>query len=193
MNKTKHYLVLLSVLLTSVLLCGCKDEQSYSDRLNAERNATNAFLRNYRIVNEVPSDTVFEVGENAPFYRISPDGNVYMQVLRAADRHDDRARKSEAIYFRFMRYNLINWYSTGNLTATDGNANDLSQPAHYFNYDDYTLQVSSQWGYGLQMPLKFLGVESEVRIVVKSQYGLVNEISYVQPYMYHVRYFHSMI
>ena len=52
---------------------------------------------------------------------------------------------------------------------------------------------SSEWGYGVQMPLWYLGVDSEVNIVVKSQYGKSSEISYVVPFMYHIRYFRSRI
>ena len=55
------------------------------------------------------------------------------------------------------------------------------------------LPSSAQWGYGLQYPLLFLGVECEVNLIIKSQFGFTNEISYVLPFFYHVRYFHSQI
>ncbi|MBR5102776.1 MAG: DUF4827 family protein, partial [Muribaculaceae bacterium] len=146
-----------------------------------------------RVVNEIPADSVFEVGKQAPFYRIDPDGFVYMQVLSAGDRVNDKAKTSESIYFRYTRYNLVNWMSNGNLVAYDGNADDMSYSATYFNYNDFTLPVSSQWGYGIQMPLSFLGVECEVNLIIKSQYGFQSEISYVQPFLFHVRYYHSKI
>ena len=62
-----------------------------------------------------------------------------------------------------------------------------------FTYADYSLPSTSQWGYGLQYPLNFLGVECEVNLVIKSQFGFTSEISYVMPFLYHVRYFRSMI
>ena len=189
----KKFMLMMAVALVACAMSSCSNDESYSDRLNTERNATNAFLRNFRVVNEIPADTVFETGENAPYYRLDEDGNVYMQVLRAGDRKTDKARNSESIYFRFMRYSIEEWYSTGVMTANAGNAEDLSQPSYYFNYNDFTLEISSRWGYGLQMPLHYLGVESEVNLVIKSQYGRTDEISYVLPFLYHVRYFHSMI
>ena len=125
--------------------------------------------------------------------RIDPDGNVYMQVINPGDRKNDRAKKSQTIYFRFTRFNLEEWYSTGVMGASSGNETDMSQTPTSFLYKDFTLATSSQWGYGLQLPLDFLGAECEVNLVIKSQYGWTSEISYVQPYLYHVRYFHSQI
>ena len=175
------------------LLTSCNDDQSYADRLNEERNAVNAYLANHRVVMSIPEDTVFEVGPDAPFYRIDADGNVYMQVLNPGDRVNDKAKTSEPIYFRYARYNLATWYASGAWTQTDGNENTMDAFSCSFNYADYTLPSSSQWGYGLQFPLIFLGVECEVNLIVKSQYGFTSEISYVQPFFFHVRYFHSQI
>ena len=183
---------LLAVLM-AMLLASCSNTESYSDRLNVERNATNAYLKTQRVVNEVPADSVFEVGKDAPYYRIDPEGNVYMQVLNPGDRVNDRARASQTIYFRFTRFNLEEWYSTKVLGIAGSNENDMSEPSTYFLYKDFTQTLSSQWGYGIQLPLNFLGAECEVNLIIKSQFGWTSEISYVQPYLYHIRYFHSQI
>lgn len=180
-------------MMALVLLTACNDDQSYADRLNEERNAVNAYLANHRVVMSIPEDSVFEVGENAPFYRIDVDGNVYMQVLNAGDRVNDKAKTGEPIYFRYSRYNLATWYADGTWTVYSGNENTMDATACTFNYSDYTLPSSSQWGYGLQYPLMFLGVECEVNLIIKSQYGFTSEMTYVQPFFYHVRYFHSQI
>ena len=184
---------LLLALSLLTMLASCNDGESYADRLNDERNAVNAYLANHRVVMSVPEDTVFEVGEYAPFYRIDPDGNVYMQVLKAGDRINDRAKVSEPIYFRYTRYDLAVWYADGTWTPTSGNESAMDAVPCTFNYSDYTLPSSSQWGYGLQYPLLFLGVECEVNLVIKSQYGFTSEITYVTPFLYHVRYYHSKI
>ncbi len=173
-------------------LASCDDNKSYAELLNEERHATNAYLANCRVVNEIPDDTVFEVGKDAPYYRIEPEGNVYMQVLKAGDRKNDKPKISEKIYFRYMRYNLSYWYRYNEMIG-EGNENEMSYASTYFNYGNYTLQVSSQWGYGIQLPLSLLGVDSEVNLVIKSQYGWMSEISNVVPYLYHVRYFRSQI
>lgn len=189
-NVNRALLLAVTVLMT---LAACNDDESYADKLNDERNAVNAYLANHRVVMSVPEDTVFEVGENAPFYRIDPDGNVYMQVLKAGDRINDRAKVSELIYFRYTRYNLSTWYADGTWSPTSGNESAMDSAPCSFNYSDYTLPSSSQWGYGLQFPLLFLGVECEVNLIIKSQYGFSSEISYVLPFFYHVRYYHSQI
>ena len=192
-NFLKNYRVLLLALPILMMLASCGDDESYADKLNEERNAVNAYLANHRVVMSVPEDTVFEVGENAPFYRVDPDGNVYMQVLKAGDRIGDRAKVSEPIYFRYSRYNLATWYADGVWEVTSGNESAMDASSCSFNYSDYTLPSSSQWGYGVQYPLLFLGVECEVNLIIKSQYGFTSEISYVTPFFFHVRYYHSHI
>lgn len=184
-------LVTAFVVLTGMALTSCSDDESYAELLNDERHACNAFLANFKI-EDVPADSVFEVGSQAPYYKLDDDGNVYMQVLKTGDLND-KAKKSQYIYFRFTRYNLITWYTEDYSWNGEGNADDMSASSTYFMYNDYTLPSSSEWGYGLQMPLNYLGVNCEVNLVIKSQYGTSSEISYVQPYMYHVRYFHSKI
>lgn len=192
MKRFFNFTMLLGI-FALVLLASCDNDQTYADRLNEERNAVNSYLANHRVVMSIPEDSVFEVGENAPFYRIDVDGNVYMQVLNAGDRKNDRAKTGEPIYFRYSRYNLSTWYADGTWTVYSGNEAGMDASSCSFNYGDYTLPSSSQWGYGLQYPLLFLGVECEVNLIIKSQYGLTGEISYVTPFFYHVRYFHSMI
>ncbi|MCQ2287733.1 MAG: DUF4827 domain-containing protein [Muribaculaceae bacterium] len=192
MKIKKYFGVVFSALL---LLMGasCNDDVSYSDRLNTERHATNSYLANCRVVNEIPADSVFETGTNAPFYRIDPDGNVYMQVINPGDHKKDAARESENIYFRYTRYNLEYWYSTGTLSVYESNEGDMTAPSCSFKFKDFTLATSSQWGYGVQLPLNYLGAECEVNLIVKSQFGFLKEMASVTPFLMHVRYFHSRI
>ena len=192
MKKFFSYSMLLG-LFALTLLSSCNNDQSYADRLNEERNAVNAYLVNHRVVMSVPEDSVFEVGADAPFDRLDPDGNIYMQVLNAGDRVNDKAKTGEPINFRYSRYSLSVWYADGTWKEYSGNENAMNAAPCSFNYSDYTLPSSSQWGYGLQYPLIFLGVECEVNLVIKSQFGFTSEISYVMPFFYHVRYYHSQI
>ena len=189
-NKEKMFFAL--ALVAIALMSSCKDSESYAELLDKERHAANAYLSNCRVVTEVPSDTVFEVGDDAPYYRIDPEGNVYMQVIKAGDRKSDKAKNSERIYFRYMRYNLYYWYTYGEMIG-EGNENDMNLSPTYFNYGNYSLAASAQSGYGVQLPLKFLGVDSEVNLIIKSQFGLASEIASVQPYLYHIRYFRNQI
>ena len=152
--KFKSILFLFS-LVTALALSSCSDSESYADLLNDERRATNAYLANCRVVNEVPSDTVFEFGKYAPYY-------------------------------------LNYWYKYGEMIG-EGNENNMNAAPTYFQYGNYTLNTSAQWGYGIQMPLTFLGVDSEVNLIIKSKLGWASEISAVIPFLYHVRYFRNQI
>ncbi|MBR5638885.1 MAG: DUF4827 family protein [Muribaculaceae bacterium] len=188
-KKTLFFLIAFAAIVS---MTSCSDSESYAELLDKERHAANAYLANCRVVNEIPADTIFEVGPDAPYYRIDPEGNVYMQVIKAGDRKNDKAKDSERIYFRYMRYNLYYWHTYGEMYG-DGNENDMNAAPTYFQYGNYSLTSSAQWGYGIQMPLNYLGVDSEVNLIIKSQYGWASEISNVQPYLYHVRYFRNQI
>ncbi|MDE5972439.1 MAG: DUF4827 domain-containing protein, partial [Muribaculaceae bacterium] len=104
----------------------------------------------------------------------------------------EKADDNQLIYFRFNRSNLNYYYSDG-VWISDGNSTDLGTEPSSFRYNNYSLESSYSWGSGLQMPLRFLKLNCEVNLVVKSTVGLVNEQSSVVPYLYNVRYFPSRI
>ncbi|MGM9804618.1 MAG: DUF4827 family protein [Muribaculaceae bacterium] len=187
--KLKENLLLLMLGVVALSAASCSDSRSYAEQLADERVAVNLFLAGQQVINEIPADSVFITGPNAPYYRIDEDGNVYMQVVSDTGK-DLRPKADEVIYFRYMRYNVIVWCESGD-DSTTGNMNDMSKPATYFLYDNYTVDSSSQYGQGIQMPLQFVGVGSEVNLIIKSQMGLSDEIADVQPYHWHVRYFRS--
>ncbi len=190
----------LSTILIGVMamlsLFSCDDGKTYAELLKDERKATNAFLAEKKVINEIPEDTIFLTGEDAPFYKIDPDGNVYMQVLEA-DSKENRPVDDQPVYFRFMRLDLLTWYTTGGVNGGtefwEGNAENMMADPTFFLYNNYTLTSSAYYGYGLQLPLAYVGVNSKVNVLVKSQYGFSDEISYVVPYLYTVTYYPSMI
>ena len=69
----------------------------------------------------------------------------------------------------------------------------MSAATTSFQYNDFSRQSSVEWGAGIQMPLHYLGIDCEVNLIVKSQYGRSDEISYVIPFFYHLRYFPSKV
>lgn len=183
----------LSIVLTAAALFGatsCEDGQSYADLLNQESKYVNNFLVDQTVVGGVPADSVFEYGESAPYYQLDDEGNIFMKVIDPGN--GPKATDGQRIYFRFMRYNLA-YYVSGETMTGEGNESDMSQVSTYFDYNSYSLPSSTQYGSGLQMPLHFLPINCEVYLVVKSQYGFSAETSYVQPYLYHIRYYKSQI
>lgn len=188
-----YKLIIPALFILLAVAVSCENGRSYADLLNDESKYVNKFLVNHKVVGSVPADSVFEVGVDAPYYQLDEDGNIYMQVLVMGT--GAKVKKGQRVYFRFERYNLsyysgpdFDWNNYG-----EGNATDLTQADAFFVYDDFTLPSSSSWGSGIQMPLAYLPYGSEVNIVIKSQYGITDETSQVQPYLYNVRYFPSQI
>lgn len=188
--KLRSFLLLVGVVVL-MPFTSCDDEKSYADLLKDERRAVNAYLSNFRVVNEIPSDTIFDYGEDAPFYKLDPDGNVYMQVIEP-DSKENRPEPDQTVYFRFMRLDLLSLYTDGKEYWSGNKENMFADPT-FFLYENYTLDSSAQYGYGLQLPMKFVGINSTVNLLVKSQYGFTDEISYVVPFLYSITYYPSMI
>lgn len=92
------------------------------------------------------------------------------------------------IYFRYTRYNLKYYFETDELVGS-GNSNNLNVQATSFRFGNTMLSSASAYGMGIQEPLKFLGVDCEVNLVVKSQLGPTSDIAAVIPYLYNLRYF----
>ena len=194
-NKIQLFAVLLLVAL-GIGAVSCDDNESYAEKLDKERKASNAFLSGYNVEMGIPADTVFvtvaDVGEaNAPFYRIEPEGNVYMQVVRAGDR-DSMAHTGDKIYFRYSRYSLLDWYEYG-YSIEESNSVDMEYSSRHFYYNDFSKSASVTCGMGLQLPLQYVGINSEVNLVIKSQYGIDTEMTNVAPFRWNVRYFKSAL
>lgn len=192
----KKKIILFAAIFFSVLgaassLSSCDDGRSYAELLEDENKSVNRFLVNQRVINKIPDDTIFEVGANAPYYLIDGDRNLYMQVLALGD--GPMAKEDQQIYFRFMRYNLSYYDNTLDGMLGEGNLDDMSNEATSFRYQNFNLPSSSQYGSGIQAPLALVPLNSEINLVVKSQLGWTNEISYVIPYLYHIRYYKRMI
>lgn len=180
----------LSLAAAAMIATGCNDSKTYSELLNDENAYTNAFLADQRVVNTIPEDNKFEVGENAPYYRLDEDGQLYMQVLDAGT-PDNMVKDDELIYFRYTRYPLA-YYVDGKFTYSDGN--DEATGSNYsFRYGNYESNSSYSAGVGVQAPLEYLPVDCQVNLVIKSQYGKPGEMSNVQPYLYRLRYFRPKI
>lgn len=185
----KRFLKLSFAAAIITSLASCSDHKSYAELLNDEHHAVNYFLAQQRVINEIPEDSIFETGQDAPYYRLDKDGNVYMQVISPGT-PDNKATDDELIYFRYTRYSLSTYMSTGELVGA-GNATDMTSSPTSFRFNNFTLSSSTTYGTAVQMPLHYLGIDCEVNLVVKSQYGYTAEIASVQPFLYNLRYFRS--
>lgn len=188
----KILLPLLMLIGAAVALSSCNDSKSYAEMLEDENHAVNKFLVEQRVVNTIPADSVFEVGPDAPYYRIDDDGDVYMQVLSIGN--GGEVKKNARVYFRCNLYNLFN-YRIGdddfNSWIDEGNAT-LGEP-QFFLFGNTSVSESSQHGTGIQLPLRFFEYNTKVNLLIKSQAGATSNMSNVIPYLYTITYFKSMI
>lgn len=173
------------------VLSACSKTQSYSELLRDEEHAVNWYLANYNVALEMPEDpealiTVDNYGEDAPFYKLDPEGYVYMQVVRAD--YNDMVSEGDLVYFRFLRESILDMYNDIETTPM-GNLEYLPNGTTSFIYKNTYLSSTTTWGTGIQMPLRYLGYNSEVNLVLKSYYGFTDEQSYCIPYIMNIRYF----
>ena len=195
MTKIFKTTVFAVMMLAGMVVSSCSKTQSYSELRRDEEHAVNWFLAQKRVELQVPSDSIsFETGENAPFYKLDEDGYVYMQVINKGEVDDngtptDKVKSGDQVYFRFERKNIKYMYE--NLgDAEGGNSDNLtSEAGTYFFYKNTYMQVSTQWGTGIQMPMKFFGYNCEVNLIIKSYCGFVSDQTNCDPYVLNVRYF----
>ncbi|MDE7381583.1 MAG: DUF4827 domain-containing protein [Muribaculaceae bacterium] len=159
--------------------------------LKKENQAVNWFLSGQRVSVEIPSDSIFEVGPEAPYYKMNEDGTLYMQVLNAGEQDKaNRPKDGEKVYFRFSRRNL-KMMMNGQDPAWEGNSDNLNSGvgATSFILGNQYLPSTTKYGEGLQKPLRYLGYYSEVNLIIKASEGFLEDQSSCIPYVYNVRYF----
>lgn len=198
-RKLRYTLLLQSALLTLLMVStGCSKGQSYSELLREEEKACNWFLANHNVALELPanpkdiitSETLtadnVPYGNDAPFYRMDEDGYVYMQVVKAD--FTEMVAEGDLVYFRFVRQSIKDLYQ-GIQNNPGGNGDYLPNGTTSFVYKNTSLPSTTTWGTGIQMPLQYVGYNSEVNLVLKSYYGFAEEQSYCIPYIMNIKYF----
>lgn len=189
MTMTSRHTLPLIVAAASALamLPSCQDGKSYSELLNEEEKAVNWYMANQKIELTIPADSVFLTGEDAPYYKMDDQGYVYMQVIDPGN-PDDRPQKGDQVYFRFMCQNL-NYLYQGLDPEWVGNGDNLGAADTSFIFDDMYMVTSMTYGQGLQWPLRYLGYNCEVNLVIRSYYGLQDSQSQCLAYVYKVKYY----
>lgn len=189
MKNKYSYIFYAGAFLLIASTSACDKGESYADLLNKEEKAVNWYLSGNAVETEVPADSIFITGEDAPFYRMDEDGNVYMRVINSGDL-ENRPQAGDRVYFRYSRMNLRNFYEI-DTESWAGNSSGLNEGtgSTSFVLDNFTLPSSSKYGTGIQLPMKYLGYNSQVRLVVKAAAGFASEQSQCIPYVIDIRYF----
>lgn len=192
--KNFNYKKILGFFLLLILISSssCSKSQSYAELLRDEEKAVNWYLAGYDVSLEVP-DTIIDfitketAGDNAPYYKLDEEGYVYMQVVSAST--EEMVESGDLVYFRFLRQSILDLYqSGGELENWVGNSDYLPNGTTSFVYKNNVLESTTTWGLGIQMPLKFMGYNSEVNLIIKSYYGFTEEQANCIPYVMNIRY-----
>lgn len=174
------------LLAAAAVTVGCSKSESYSDMLRSEEKAVNWYLSNHRVCNELPENGDFEVGDNAPYYKMDEDGFVYMQVLSKGD-EGQKVKEGDKVYFMYSRRNIRNLWELG-AADTDSNEQTGTLSDYYFTFGNTSNTNGALFGEGLQEPLKYLNYHSEVNLVLKSNKGFSIDQSECAPYALNVKY-----
>lgn len=193
-KKLVNYMALLLLSLSGAGAASCSKTESYSELLREEENAVNWYLASQKVCINLPEDSIsFETGPDAPFYKLDENGYVYMQVINKGDidpvtgKPSNPVKSGDLVYFRYMRKSIQDLYN-GVEADWSGNSDNLLQSTS-FVYKNTYLSSTTQYGTGIQMPLKFLGYGSEVNLVLKSYYGFATDQTYCIPFLINIRYF----
>ena len=183
----RNYILYCAAFAAALSFTSCEDSKSYSDLLREEEEATNWFLADQKIVPYVPADSVFETGSDAPFYKMDEDGYVYMQVVNAGDM-SKRPEKGETVYYRYRFRSIKDMYN-GIDAPWYGNMDNLEILSANFFYGNTQLTSTVSQGDGIQIPLGYLGYDSEVNLVIKSPEGPTSNQTECIPFEYNIKYF----
>lgn len=183
--------IAICCLAAIALAPGCSESESYSDLLKDEEKTVNWYLSGENVLLDIPENSDFITGDNAPFYKMNEEGTVYMRVIRKGDMAEDqRPQTGDKVYFRFSRRNLQQL--KGGIDAPwAGNSDDLTNALGptSFIYGNRLASTSAKFGTGVQLPLDYLGYNSEVMLVLKASMGFSEEASACIPFLYKIRYF----
>lgn len=165
-KKIVFFLLSLPIML---LTGGCDKSKTYAELLQEEKDAINKELEGKEVIDSEPQDDNFNT--NA-FYALE-DG-VYMRVLDPGNL-EIKAEAGDEVNLRYKRKNLF-----------------TQEEDKTFFYREATLVYGSPalngLGEGLEMPLKYVGLDAEVELIVPSKMGINAEISAVVPFLYTIRY-----
>ncbi len=188
MLKIRNSFLFAVAMMLLASLISCDKSESYSDLLKAEEKSVNWFLAQHRVETSFPTDGSYEVGNDAPFYRMDDDGYLYLQVINAGDL-EDQPKVGDRVYFRYNRKNIKQMYEGSN-PPWMGNMDNLSSSGFTSFFKGNTVYPSSaQFGSGIQVPMDYLGYYSEVNLVLRSYYGFPDDQSSCIPYIINIKYY----
>lgn len=124
MKQTTLYGI-LALVMCSVFLGACNDDETYAEKKDKERKAINSFLQRDVAIVSQEGDTVCRVGRIHPIsekqfrdqdsttnlenneYVLFKSTGVYMQIVRKGEGRPMKSGDSKQILCRFLEYNIL--------------------------------------------------------------------------------------
>lgn len=168
-----------------VLFAACDDDVSYAERVETERKRIKEFIseQNIEVLDTYPSSGVFKANQ----YYLDDTG-VYINVVDSGN--GKRAAYRGEVYFRFGEVMSLPLSESDTLKAWESNPG--LQPLSFkygivSTYSDYYNTSSMPYFYlseGVTIPLKYVGENALVNIIVPFKIGSVSQTSYYTTLFY---------
>ncbi|MEG0947849.1 MAG: DUF4827 family protein [Bacteroidales bacterium] len=191
--KRITYLCSMLLMGAAVAFTSCDDNKTYAEKLADEKDAIKKFVAEQQIkatfvsedqlatyqtdaANWLPGTTHFALSE---WYKF--DDNLYMRINNYGDTTSMFIKKNlPDIVIRFDScYNLLTY---DNLSSPFvGNENPTANPWYLQAWNP---NYAGQFGTGLEFPLRYLGNNGNVSLIVPSKLGLSGDTQSVTPYFY---------
>jgi hypothetical protein len=179
------------------LAIACSDTKTYAERIEEEKEAIAAFIKDNDI--QVISQSEFyandSVTDTTRNEYVQLASGVYMQIRDKGGRYaNDTVRPNDVVLVRFMEYGLMEKDTTlSNLTATETvdafryTVSSSSIAGIFLEGYIPTYYQSSAVPAGWLVPLTYVGNMAHVRLIVPHKMGHSSAIQSVYPYYYDIR------
>lgn len=177
-----------SVIAVVLLVSSCSKSETYSDKLKNERKEIKKFLdaNGFVVIGSYPTDKVFEKNE---FYR-DPETGVYINVVDSGNGNRAKSEDLPKVTYRFSKTYPLPASATDTVSNNDA-AGTQPMSFTYGRSATYTYSANSnvlEYFYlseGVTVPLKYVGENAVVRIIVPFSKGS----TYQQNYSYKAVYY----
>lgn len=167
-----------------ILLAGCNDDVSYAERVETERKRIKEFVnqQNIDVLDTYPSNGVFKENQ---YYK--DDSGVYINVVDSGN--GKRAGYRSEVYFRFGEVMSLPTADSDTLNLWGNNPGLQPLTFKYGITSTYTDYYSTGPSYyylseGVTIPLKYVGENAVVNIIVPFKVGSITQSSSYATYFY---------
>lgn len=218
MRKLLYSLLTVAVFCSSMCFStSCKDEETYAEMKDKEKNAINRFLKENDLIGpikKIDESTFYDQGSTTNVdeneFVLFNESGIYMQIVRKgegktmAEFASEQPTKttSKVILCRFMEYDiensdttLTNYYSSAIVdkflcTYKEQSRAYTGSFTEGYMKQRYSSNVPTSWLKPLDYIklTRYAGRQAQVRLIVPHSSGTTNAANYVLPHYYEITY-----